>query len=384
MATHRKGILGAGAMMVIAGAMALAQNGPPAARVRLDAARIESVEPLRRVTGELAPTRRSRVASERDGLVIEMLVEAGDVVTEGQVVARLDDASATIELNRAEADLRAAKGLESARKSELLRARRDLERTRQMKEGDAAFSSELEDRETDFAGAEARLEEASAEVSASEAVVADARRMLGETVITAPYAGQVVSKVSEIGQWVREGDAVVEIIERSPIDAWLDVPEQYLPAIRAGSATTVQIMATAIGLSTEGTVEAILAQGDALGRKFPVRVRLANEDGALLPGMSIVGIVPTGGSEPALTVHKDGVLRNDAGSYVYFDAGGVAAIAPVEIDFAVGDRFAVRSPMLRDGSMVVVEGNERLYPGAALAPIPDSAGAPSGRAGSGD
>lgn len=384
MATHRKFILGAAAMLVIAGAMALAQNGPPAARVRLDAARIESVEPLRRVTGELAPTRRSRVASERDGLVIEMLVEAGDVVTEGQVLARLDDESATIELNRAEADLRAAKGLESARKSELLRARRDLERTRQMQEGDAAFSSELEDRETDFAGAEARLEEASAEVGASEAVVADARRMLGETVITAPYSGQVVSKVSEIGQWVREGDAVVEIIERSPIDAWLDVPEQYLPAIRPDSSTIVQIMATAIGLTTEGTVEAILAQGDALGRKFPVRVRLANEDGALLPGMSIVGIVPTGGSEPALTVHKDGVLRNDAGSYVYFDAGGIAAIAPVEIDFAVGDRFAVRSPMLRDGSMIVVEGNERLYPGAALAPIGDNAGAPTARAGSGD
>ena len=345
---------------------ARAQDGPPPARVRLDAARIQTVEPMRRVTGELAPTRRSSVASKRDAQVIEVLVDRGDTVQSGQVIARLDAELAMIELERAEADLMAAESLVTQREAEALRAKRDLARTRVMLQDNAVFQTEVEDRETDNAAAQARLHQAQAEAASSRANVADARKAIEDMVIVAPYTGQVVAKLTEVGQWVREGDGVIEIIEVAPIDAWFDVPEQYLPALRKESATTVQVLAEATGLTSQGKVTAILAQGDALGRKFPVRVRLDNTDGLLLPGMSIVGVVPTGGTEQALTIHKDAVLRNAAGAFVYIDGGGVAAVAPVEIQYAVGDRFVVRSPMIRDGTGLVIEGNERMYPGQPL------------------
>lgn len=358
------------------GAGATAQNGPPPARVRLDVARMERVEPMRRVTGELAPARRSRVASERDGQVIEVLVDRGATVETGQVVARLDDTRARIELDRAEASLQAARALVAVREAEAMRARRDLSRTRELQRGDAVFETEVEDRETDEAAAEARLRQARAEVVAAQAMVADAKQAVDDLTIVAPYAGQVVAKLTEVGQWVREGDGVVEVIEIAPIDAWLDVPEQYLGALRGEGTSSVQVIAQATGHTSQGVVSAILAQGDALGRKFPVRVRLENEDGVFLPGMSITGVVPTGGSEDALTIHKDAVLRNLAGAYVYFDAGGVAAVAPVEVEYAVGDRFVIRSPMIREGTPLVVEGNERMFPGQPLMVIESEGPAP--------
>ena len=375
--------LTASALTLVVSAQAIAQGGPPPARVRVDAARMETVEPMRRVTGELVPTRRSSVASKRDAQVIEVLVDRGDTIEAGQIIARLDAELAMIDLQRAEADLKAAEALIAVRKAETLRAERDLARTRVMLQDNAVFQTEVEDRETDFAAAQARLRQAEAEAASSRATVADARKAIEDMVVVAPYTGQVVDKLTEVGQWVREGDGVIEIIEVAPIDAWLDVPEQYLPALRNGSSPTVQILAEATGHTTSGKVTAILAQGDALGRKFPVRVRLENTDGALLPGMSIVGVVPTGGSEEALTIHKDAVLRNAAGAFVYFDGGGVATVAPVEIQYAVGDRFVVRSPMIRPGTSLIIEGNERMYPGQPLmilsgapenAPAPEAAG----------
>ncbi len=376
-------LLTASALTLVVSAQAIAQGGPPPARVRVDAARMETVEPMRRVTGELVPTRRSSVASKRDAQVIEVLVDRGDTIEAGQIIARLDAELAMIDLQRAEADLKAAEALIAVRKAETLRAERDLARTRIMLQDNAVFQTEVEDRETDFAAAQARLRQAEAEAASSRATVADARKAIEDMVVVAPYTGQVVDKLTEVGQWVREGDGVIEIIEVAPIDAWLDVPEQYLPALRNGSSPTVQILAEATGHTTSGKVTAILAQGDALGRKFPVRVRLENTDGALLPGMSIVGVVPTGGSEEALTIHKDAVLRNAAGAFVYFDGGGVATVAPVEIQYAVGNRFVIRSPMIRPGTSLIIEGNERMYPGQPLtilsgapesAPAPEAAG----------
>ena len=100
---------------------------------------------------------------------------------------------------------------------------------------------------------------------------------------------------------------------------------------------------------------------------------------------------------------KDAVIRTDAGTIAYFDAGGVGAVLPVQLVFAVGDRYVIREAGgWNPGMRVVVEGNERLFPGQPLnivndAPAGDApgademaengerggppAGAPSGRGG---
>jgi len=148
-------LLTSSALMLVVSTQAIAQGGPPPARVRVDAARMETVEPMRRVTGELVPTRRSSVASKRDAQVIEVLVDRGDTIEAGQIIARLDAELAMIDLQRAEADLKAAEALIAVRKAETLRAERDLARTRVMLQDNAVFQTEVEDRETDFAAAPA-------------------------------------------------------------------------------------------------------------------------------------------------------------------------------------------------------------------------------------
>lgn len=349
-------------------------GGPPPANVSLDAARLEQVELWREVTGEIRSLRRSVLAAEEPGLVIELAVNDGDRVEQGQVIARLDDVVARIEVEQAVADVEARKG-EIAERETLLRQReRDLGRVRELVERASASGVELEDAEWGVELAQARLSQTRGALHADEAILARAKDRLGKMTIRAPFDGSVVTKRTERGQWVEKGGGVVELISLDQIEARLDVPEVVVKRLGEANAT-VRVTVPSVGHDIEAAITQIVPDADKLSRLFPVRVSLNNAEGFLRPGMSVIGSVPVGRSERLLTVHKDAILRDDAGEYVYFDAGGQAMVARIERLFATRERVAVRSPMLRDGAMLVVKGNERLFPSQPLNVL-QSTGAP--------
>jgi RND family efflux transporter MFP subunit len=341
-------------------------NGISAKGGVLDEARVENVQQWREVTGDLRAVRRSTLAAETEGLVLELLVDAGDGVEEGQVVARLKDTLIAFAADSAEATLRRRRAAVRLREAELTKARRDFVQREELAARGGAKQNEVADAQTVVDASEARLAEAEAEVAGAEVALADARERLANMQIRAPFAGHVIAKQTEVGQWLQEGDPVAEIVQTDVVEAWLDVPERYIAALSPGEAT-VQVRIEALGEVREAMVAAIVPLADSLSRLFPVRVVLPNEDGLLRPGMSATGLVPTGSSGGALTVHKDAILRHDAGTYVYFaqqtsEGGSVAAVAPVQVLFAAGDRVAVRSARLTGGEQIVIEGNERMYP----------------------
>lgn len=353
------------AWSVTGGAMAQPAGGPPPAMVRLDAARMESVEPLRECRGELRSIRRSLIAAEEAGRVVELAVEEGDVVEQGDLLARLDATLMTMEVRRAEAEVHRREAATRERVVQLEKAERDAARTREMIERSSASQNENLDAQSLLESARARLAQAQAELEWAKVDVERLRKRLSDMAIAAPFAGRVVVKRTDLGQWVKEGDPVVELVDIHEVDAWLSVSQDFIEAV-GQPGRTIQVRIEATGETLTAPVAAVVPAADALSRMFPVRVRLDNADGRLRPGMSVVGLAPTGLRAPMLTVHKDAILRDDAGAYVYFSAGGVAAVARVEPQFAVGDRVVVRAPALRDGAPVVVEGNERLTPGRPL------------------
>lgn len=342
-------------------ALAQAPSGPPPANVEVDAARLEEVEHWRDVTGEIRSLRRSVLASEESGLVIELTVNEGDRVEQGQVIARLDDVVARIEVAQAEADVAARRG-EIAEHETLVRQRqRDLARVRELVERASASGIELEDAQWGVELSEARLAQAKGTLGADEALLARAKDRLSKMVIHAPFGGNVVTKRTERGQWLERGDGVVELVSLEEIEARIDVPESVIKRL-GEPGVLVRIAVPSVGVAAEGQITQIVPDADRMSRMFPVRVAVKNENGLLRPGMSVVGSVPVGRRERLLTVHKDAILRDDAGEYVYFNAGGQAMVARIERLFATRERVAVRAPTLQDGMQLVVKGNERLFP----------------------
>lgn len=363
-------------------------GGPPPANVMLDAVREEVIDQLRPVTGEVRSRLRSNVAAEEPGFVLEMLVREGDAIERGAVIARLDDRLAKLSLESARAEAEAARATVAEIEAQLDEARRELSRRRDAQARASVSQSELESAESSVAAWEARLARAHADVAAADAGSGEAEKRLNDMTILAPFNGRVVSKGAEVGQWVERGDTVALVVSLDELEARLDVPQRLSGVVREGG-TPVRLRITALGEEITAPVSRVIPDVDPLSRLYPALVDLkadvTGEIRALLkPGMSVVGLVPTGSMEPTLTISKDAVLRDDAGEFAYFDADGVAMAARIETMFAVGDRVAIRRGRLQPGMRVVVEGNERLYPTQplnVLNPGAQGAAAPDANAG---
>lgn len=352
--------------------MAPAQGGPPAANVTIDEVRSEELVRRRSVTGEIRSRLTSDVASQVSGLLVQLEVEEGDTVEQGQVIAGIDAERAQIAVRRAQSALAFAQAVLAQRRVELDNATRNLKRIEELDRLGSSGVSQLDDARTLVASQEARLAQAQAEMMSSQSELDLAKRELDDMTIEAPFRGRVVRKSSEIGQWIGAGDEIVTIVSLDALEARIDIPEDVYSAVSATMRDRVAIeirlpaLGTGSGQEIYGQVITILPGADSLSRLFPVRISIDNTGGLLRPGMSLIAMVPTNASERYITVHKDAIVRTSTGEVVYYSNDGVSAIAPIERLFAVGQRMAVRSPVLRGGMSVVTSGNERMFPGQPL------------------
>lgn len=350
-----------------------AAQGPPPAPVRVDPARLEKVQDQRMVTGELRPVRKARVATQEPGLVLEITVEEGQIVKKGDPLARLDRKRLEIELQNIQAQEQVARASVDEQQAQLSWRQRDLETYRSAAQRQASNPKELSDAEAQAAIAAAKLAAAQQQIIAIRAQADLVAKRLADTLIIAPFDGVVVVKHVEQGEWVAEGAAVIDLISTGPIDAWLDVPQQYAAAI-IGKQPTVSINVEATGEVLASQHVRSIPQVDSKARSFAMIVRLDNPNAALAAGMSITGWVPTGQAAEQLTISKDALLRNDVGAYVYVARSGApgapssATPANVQILFALKDRFVVKSQSIAPGDLIIVEGNERLFPMAPVIP----------------
>jgi RND family efflux transporter MFP subunit len=348
-------------------------QGPPPASVRVDAARIESVQEQRLVTGELRAVRRARVATEEPGLVSSIPVQAGSRVKAGDVLAQLDSRRIEIELNRLMAEEAAASAALNERDADLQWRLRDLENLQTLAKGGASNPKELYDAESQVSIARAKTKAAEFAIAVITGNLELMKQRVADTRITAPFDGVVVTKLVEQGEWVAEGAAVVDMLAVSPVEVWLDVPQQFADAI-LGTTPTVTVNIEATGARIETADLRAVPSVDSKARTFPVVVRLDNSNGTLAPGMSVTAWVPTGDRAERLTVHKDAVMTGPTGAFAYAarttdpNAPAVAMPMDVQVLFSARDRFVVQSSALSPGDLLIVEGNERLFPTAPVIP----------------
>lgn len=351
--------------------LAAVAHAQPPANVVIDEARMQTVERLRRVTGELRALQRSRLAAREEGQVLTLGVRAGDTVEKGQVIATLDPVLAELTVTSAEASLEALRAGVTETQASLDRAKFDFDRVQSLVDRASASSQEMEDARVDLASATARFQRAQADVAAAEARLALDKQRLKDMVIRAPFNAKVIATQTEVGQWLSIGDEVCELYAVDSIEAWVDVPESVVERM-SSVGDTVSVQIPALTGELQGTITQIVPAVDQMSRLFPVRIAVPNDRNILQPGMSVTAMIPTGAKEDMLTISKDAILRDDAGEFVYMavpneqqpDSPFKEIAVPVRIvrQFAVGDRVAIMAGSMPPGARLIVEGNERMFP----------------------
>lgn len=351
------------AAVLLASGVLWAQHGGGPAVVGVTAARTAEVRGVVEMAGSVEAQVSAVVASLVPGPVVEVGAREGQRVKRGDLLVRL-------RREDFEQDLEAAKGSMAEAKARAQLADHSLKRAQELYRSGVVARQQLDDAESEASAWRGRADAATAEIARLEVVLGKAR-------ILAPFAGVVVREHCELGEWVEAGGPVAEVVDLSRLEAVVSVPERYFAQIRVGSKARVRFDALP-ELTAEGEVIAIIPRADPQVRAFPVKVGLANPDGRIGVGMTAVVAFAAGESRPATVVPKDAIVTQGEQRLVYrveaSEDGEVVQPVTVRVGGGVGQWVEVEG--IAAGDRVVTRGNERLFPGMAVAPKPEEYKAP--------
>jgi RND family efflux transporter MFP subunit len=235
------------------------------------------------LTGNTEAHRRSyvSVASRGGGILARMAVREGDFVKQGALIAQLDASDIVIMNKQAEAGLAVAE-------AQFRGAERERKRLEALAKDKAIPGMQLDMATTGF-------EQATAGLAASQAQLAQARKALGDMTVRAPYAGLVGARLKNEGEWVSTMPPapLIELVEITPLDLYIQAPEHLLDKINVGDEVTAHF--NSVSRSAKGKVARIVPIVRPPARAFLVIAEFPNEDLALHPGLfAEVDLVPQG------------------------------------------------------------------------------------------
>lgn len=341
-----------------------AQQNPPA-NVRADAVRMEDAQERRPVTGSLRAKYRSLVAALEEGRLVEITSDEGDYVKKGDLLARIDDRRLKAQLDGLEAQRQITLAQNEARRAQLKNAQWNLNRLKPLWEKKLTTEQDLQTAEMQVSVNEAEVAAGERTLEQIKSTIDLLKIRLDETHIYAPFDGVVIERSAELGEWITPGDLVVTLISTGSIEAWLEAPERIAYLFqKVEDEIQIHVAASEESLTPESV--RVIPQVDPRVRTMFIVAQLKMDENHLAPGMSVTATLPTGERRARMTVSKDAVMRQETGFYVYKAQQGpdgyIATPVPITRLFNSGERAVIKSPGLQEGDLVVVEGNERLYP----------------------
>ncbi|MBA4094499.1 MAG: efflux transporter periplasmic adaptor subunit [Candidatus Accumulibacter sp.] len=346
-------------------APAAVQAPPVSAAVVLEKPVAETQE----FSGRLEAVERVEIRSRVSGFITAVNFKPGSEVRKGDVLFVVDPRPYQAEAARAEAAAASA------------RARADLARRELARAESLMADKAIARREFDEAAANQKDLEAAA--AAAQAQYAAARLNLAYTRVVSPIDGRVSKAEITLGNLVDPTALLTSVVSFDRIYASFDGDEDtYLRVgarARDGAPVAVRVgLANEEGFPHEGKLEFVDNQLDARTGSVRMRAVFENRDGALVPGLFARVQLGAADSRSAVLINERAVGTDQNRKFVYVvDAAGKAEYRPVTLGPVVDGLRVVRSGV-KAGEKIVVNGLQRVRPGAPVAPLTvpmESAGA---------
>jgi membrane fusion protein (multidrug efflux system) len=374
MRTLRNALLGPALLLALAACTpgeavnADAAAEPPPASVSVVTVAPQALPVTNDLPGRVAPTRIAEVRPRVSGILIERVFEQGSMVEAGDVLYRIDPEPFRVQVASAEATLQRANAAQ-------LQARQQADRQKELRERNIAYAQQMDN-------ALALLAQADADVALAEAGLAQAKLNLAYSDVRAPISGRIGRAIVTEGALVsaNSAESLATIQQLDPVYA--DFTQSANDLLRLRQALKVGALvdpdATPVELHFDdggryahtGRLLFSEASVDQTTGQIALRGEFPNPDGDLLPGMYIRIVIEQGVQTAALAVPQQAVQRDSGGRALIYvvDGEDTVGFRDVVIDRAVGDLFVVAEGV-EPGDRVVVEGFQKIRPGAVVAPI---------------
>lgn len=323
-----------------------------AAAVEVTPAARGEVDDMVTAVGSVGANRDVMVSSETAGRVTAVLAEVGSTVKKGQTLVQVDAELKEVAVQQARAGLLAAK-------TNMEKARKDFERTEKLYASGDVADVEIEGYRLAYHAAEAGYQSAVAGARLAE-------RQLADTRIASPIAGQVASRLVEVGEMVGPGREVANIIDISTMKVRLSIPEEEVHKLHAGQTAELRVDSHP-GAVYRGTVHTVGAKSESQnGHTYPVEVLVQNTSGAVLrAGMFARVSIRTNVAKNVIVVDRNALVDHDGRPAVFIAKDGVAHLRPVTLGLQ-GTAHAQVVSGLTEGELVVSFGHKVLKDGAPV------------------
>lgn len=351
-------VLGA---ILLGGALVIAAwpgpSNPDSIAPKVSPVRVEPVtrsdhHRVARFSGVARASQRAHLAFSLPGRLANRRVDLGDHVSPGQVLAQLEDREFR---NAAAASDSALVELQTR----LDQAERDLLRVTQLAEAKAATEEEVEKTKT-------ATQALRAAVTAAKIRLEEARRVVAESRLVAPFGGTVAAVHVEPGEWAAPGIGILDIAGTDGIEVEIEVPERVISQLQHDREVLVTLP---LGhAQTTGRISHETRAALGSGALFPVVVRLAPQ-ADLVPGSTVDVYLPLA-DEEVLTLPVDAVLNpGSSRPSVFCVRSGRAEEIPIKLGSFMGNRVAVAAD-LTVGDSIVVTGHTALTDGMPVEVLP--------------
>jgi HlyD family secretion protein len=330
-------------------------------------------------SGYVTARRRATISSKVTGKVIEVNVEEGMAVREGQVLARLDDSSLQAALRLYRAQLEAAKRQIPESEVRLEQARVMLRRQEALRKEGLNTPSDIDNAQAEVDSLIARIASAQEQVKVAESQIAMQLTAIEDTVIRAPFSGVAISKDAQAGEMVSPVSAgggftrtgISTIVDMRSLEIEVDVNESYINRVRAGQPVTAVLDAYP-DWQIPANVITLVPTADRQKATVLVRIGFQSLDPRILPDMGVKVTFlreAEGGDTPAaqsVTLVPGAAVRKDGDASVVFvvrqNTVERRAITTAGTD---GDRLEVVAG-LKGGDQVVISPPAELTEGTLI------------------
>jgi len=332
-------------------------------------------------SGYVTARRRATVSSKITGKVVEVNVEEGMAVKEGQVLARLDDVVARSSVAMADAQVKASRSALEESEVRLSEARVNLNRMAELLKGGIVGQADVDTAKAQVDSIAARIKALNEQVRVAESQADFARTNLDDTIIRAPFSGVAISKDAQPGEMVSPVSAgggftrtgICTIVDMKSLEIEVDVNESYINRVRPDQDVTA-ILDAYPDFQIPASVITAVPTADRQKATVLVRIKFKKLDPRILPDMGVkVSFLREPGDNAAPVTKaialapKSAVVTDNKQSYVFvLGAEDIVERRAVSTGGLDGDRVEVIAG-LRAGDRVVIAPPATLQAGMKVA-----------------
>jgi RND family efflux transporter MFP subunit len=245
-------------------------------------------------TGYITARRQATVSSEITGKVVEVLVEEGQQVQQGELLARLDDELMQANLALAQARLQEARSNVAEVEVSIQEAEANLQRVVNLQKEQLASAQALDEARARSGTLKARLNSLQQSIQVAERSLQVQQEQLDNTLIRAPFDGVVINKAAQPGEMISPVSAgggftrtgICTLVDMNSLEIEVDVSESYINRVQAGQAVEAVLNSYA-DWRIPAEVITIIPAADRNRATVKVRIRLLVSDARILPDMGV-------------------------------------------------------------------------------------------------